>query len=249
MAGRYVMLPDNVMKMTRMLNFLFNDPKGFQDQLEHEIKGKVMIAGRNGKKVGIRWHDSGDFFSQEYFKMATAIAKNFPDVPFYAYTKVAAAAMGEKPKNFIANWSVEANPTERKKLVQIANAQGKSMEKMKKSIIVPESVFKPFVHRVKIELPDGEKATLGQSNSKIEFIPGGEEKFKTALINWWWNDSPDNKEPKFAIDPKTLISYQEYTSMKTHGSEPKWNVYVVPGRDGDVQASRPDVAGSWLLVH
>jgi hypothetical protein len=50
-----------------------------------------------------RVHSSGDFFSQSYFDAWVAVARNKPDVIFYAYTKALPywiARLGEIPSNF-----------------------------------------------------------------------------------------------------------------------------------------------------
>ena len=48
----------------------------------------LMITEIRKKKANrIRIHDSGDFYSFEYFKKWVEIAKKCPDVLFYAYTK------------------------------------------------------------------------------------------------------------------------------------------------------------------
>jgi hypothetical protein len=44
-------------------------------------------ADKQGKRLVIRIHDSGDFYSVQYWKTWEIIIKRFPDVHFYAYTK------------------------------------------------------------------------------------------------------------------------------------------------------------------
>ncbi len=95
----------------RILTYLLNDPSGFFNQLSSEIS-KEEAAGKKGDKkfpngwqTTIRWHDAGDFFSPEYLDLALKMAAKHPDVKFYAYTKMAGAALAQKPPNFIINWS------------------------------------------------------------------------------------------------------------------------------------------------
>lgn len=55
----------------------------------------------NGKYNAIRIHDSGDFYSQEYLDKWKEIAKEFPKIKFYAYTKALHLDLyTNKPKNF-----------------------------------------------------------------------------------------------------------------------------------------------------
>lgn len=48
-----------------------------------------------------RIHESGDFFGQDYLNKWFSIAKKFPDMVFYAYTKSFHLDFTDKPKNFI----------------------------------------------------------------------------------------------------------------------------------------------------
>jgi len=132
MKGGYVQWKASSLGQTRMLNFLYNDPDGFMDQLENEI---ASFSAKNAKKkikTIIRWHDAGDFFSQEYLDKAYNLAKKFPDVDFYAYTKLASVAQGDKPNNFKMNFSMGAQPSQEKKI---------DFAKTKNSRIVPEVIF------------------------------------------------------------------------------------------------------------
>lgn len=53
-------------------------------QIEHKFASKK--AQKHG--LYVRIHVSGDFISQEYMDMWFAVARRFPDVGFYAYSKV-----------------------------------------------------------------------------------------------------------------------------------------------------------------
>lgn len=64
------------------LMLYLNNPSGFVGLMSTEL---VKPRYRGGKWVRI--HDSGDFFSDEYLEMWLDIARIFPDVTFYAYTK------------------------------------------------------------------------------------------------------------------------------------------------------------------
>lgn len=47
----------------------------------------------------VRIHDSGDFYSQEYFDKWCRISASRPDMVFYAYTKAHTLNMGQRPDN------------------------------------------------------------------------------------------------------------------------------------------------------
>jgi hypothetical protein len=106
----------------RILTYLLNDPTGFFNQLSSEIS-KEEKAGQKGSKgfeggwkVTVRWHDAGDFFSPEYLDLALKMAAQHPNTKFYAYTKMAGAALAQKPDNFIINWSEGASSGQEKQV-------------------------------------------------------------------------------------------------------------------------------------
>ena len=65
---------------------------------------------RKAKKVVVRIHESGDFYSREYAKKWLAIAKHFQDndkIVFMAYTKSVEFFKGEDiPKNMVVRFSL-----------------------------------------------------------------------------------------------------------------------------------------------
>ena len=68
-------------------------------------KGPEFVANAGRDLAGIRAktirvHDSGDFYNQDYLNKWIAIAKQFPDKKFYAYTKSFHLNYSEMPSNF-----------------------------------------------------------------------------------------------------------------------------------------------------
>lgn len=60
-----------------------------------------LIKRKNIKKLVVRIHDSGDFFSAEYLAAWLNIIQAFPSVEFYAYTKMISLFKNRLlPKNF-----------------------------------------------------------------------------------------------------------------------------------------------------
>jgi len=136
MKGGYVQWKSVSMCQSRMLNFLLNDPNGFAAQMKAELQKAEKKAAKKGDKVVVRWHDAGDFFSPEYLKLAYGIARSFPEVDFYAYTKIASVAQGEMPDNFLQNFSQGALRSQEKRL---------DFEKAKHSSVVPKNMFYDLV--------------------------------------------------------------------------------------------------------
>ena len=140
MKGGYVQWKASSLGQTKLLNFLYNDPDGFMSMLESEIAAYEAKNKKKNIKTIIRWHDAGDFFSPQYLAKAFALAKKFPDVDFYAYTKLAGVAQGEKPDNFKINFSAGAQPSQEKKI---------DFQKTKNSRIVPKELFSDALEKDK----------------------------------------------------------------------------------------------------
>jgi hypothetical protein len=238
LKGGYVQWRASSLSQTRILNYLWNDPNGFMEQLSTEIDRESRKAdAKQGKhKVTIRWHDAGDFFSDEYLDLAYKLAATHPTVDFYAYTKIAdvAGSVQNRPPNFKINFSMGARKGEEKRV---------DFGVTKHSSVVPKEVFNDLIQK------DGNKL-IKDAEGRIQWNdPEDWETFKERLAN------------KYSIDPKTILSYSEM--MKTPlGSRSKgdnadgargfkndlWNVVVAPG-DGDDSANRSDVLGTYLLMH
>ena len=88
--GRYNM--PNV-KGARSHNLAFSQTDGF-------VAGIIADLGRMRSVNTVRIHDSGDFYSQEYFDKWCAIASALPRLTFYAYTKSLTLDLAAAPANF-----------------------------------------------------------------------------------------------------------------------------------------------------
>jgi hypothetical protein len=93
----------------RMLE-LSKNPLSFQFAVADELSKLVKRHGN----FAVRIHASGDFYSPAYLKSWTAIATQFPEVQFYAYTKSIAMAkrlmsQGQIPANLTLIFSLGSN--------------------------------------------------------------------------------------------------------------------------------------------
>ena len=219
--GGYVQWKASSMSQTKVLNFLLNDPQGFKAKLESEIQTEVDKFAKKGAKVVIRWHDAGDFFSPDYVDLAYSVARKFPQVDFYAYTKMANVATGNKPDNFKMNFSMGATPEQEKQI------QPKTT---KHSTVVPKPMFTDLI------LKDDKGKLIKDKDGKIQF------KSPEAI-----DILKDKLSAKYGVPKDTIVTYDEMKVIPI-GKEPKLNVIVKPG-DGDESANRADVVGTWLLIH
>ena len=219
--GGYVQWKASSLSQTRQLNFLLNDPEGYKAKLKAELTAAERKFGKKGTKVVVRWHDAGDFFSPDYLNLAYSIARDFPNIDFYAYTKVASVASGDKPSNFKMNFSAGATPEQEKQI---------DFAKTKHSTVVPKQMFDDLI------LKDEDGKLIRDPNDKMQFkSPEALDILRKKLA------------AKYNMPEDSVITYDEMMQIPV-GTEPKWNVIVKPG-DGDDSANRADVIGTWLLIH
>ena len=211
----------------RILTYLLNDPSGFFQQLSSEISKEEALGKKGGYRVTVRWHDAGDFFSPEYMNLAFKMASAHPDVKFYAYTKIAGAALGSKPNNFIVNWSEGANTQQEKQI----KAQDPNLDTTKNSRIIPEKLFYDL-------LAKDEKGNL-----------------KKTADGAWQPASPealdmmkDRLAKAYNLKRDSILSYDEMMNTPMKNNIKKWNVIIAPG-EGDISANRQDVLSTLLLRH
>ena len=217
----------------RILTYLLNDPDGFFNQLSAEIS-KEEAAGQKGDKkfpkgwqTTIRWHDAGDFFSPEYLDLALKMAAKHPDTKFYAYTKMAAAALAKKPPNFIINWSEGANTSQEKQV----KATDANLDTTKNSRIVPDEIFQDLL--VKDEKKNLVKGEQGQWQVQPDKLP----ELKQRLAK------------EYGLSSNSILNYDEYMAKrKSIPAGMKYNVIVAPG-EGDISANDPNIISTLLLKH
>jgi hypothetical protein len=219
--GSYVMYPDVSMFQHKTLNYLFNDPEGFKDQLEAEIK--LASVKNRGKRVQIRWNDSGDLLSPKFFNMVMDIASSTPFVDHYIYTKeVSQAKNANIPDNVIFNFSYGARKEQEALIDQ---------KKDKVSYIV--------------NIEDAGKEPLLNTITKFKYI----ERDK-ASKKWVYKNADAVKgviAQRYNVDPDSVLTIDEL-KVTPKGEVGQYNVIVMPG-ESDLSASRRDVRGTYLIIH
>ena len=224
---------------------LSGSPKQIEQWIHHEfhpskvlmLEFKIQKGNKkfpNGWQVSIRWHDAGDFFSKDYLDMTLKLAQQFPDVKFYAYTKMANAALSEKLPNFIINWSEGAKSAQAKQV----KAQDPNLEHTKNSRIVPQDMFWDLLKK-------DEKGNLDKEGADEEGEGG----------RWVTRDPAATKELKqrlakeYGISVNSILNYDEYLAKRNSIPQGmKYNVIVAPG-EGDISAADRGVLSTLLLKH
>jgi len=234
MKGGFIQYEAGWLSRSRILTYLLNDPEGFSSQINAEISQEESEGKAGGYTVAIRWHNSGDFFSPEYMKLAFDIANANPNVKFYAYTKMAGAALAQKPANFIINWSEGAHTSQTKQV----KAQDPTLAKTKNSRIVPEKLFYDLLKKdAKGNLEKDGADEEGKGGRWVMRDPAATVELKQRLAK------------AYGLSANSILSYDEY--MAKRGSIPagmKYNVIVAPG-EGDVSANDHGVLSTLLLRH
>lgn len=220
----------------RILTYLLNDPEGFTMQLKGEIR-KEYAEGQAGSRgfekgwnVTIRWHDAGDFFSPEYMDLAFDIAREFPEVKFYAYTKIAAAALANKPPNFIINWSEGAHTSQEKQI----KATDPELKHTKNSRIVPNDRFYDLLKK--------------DAKGNLEKTAGGAWQPRDVMA---LSELKQRLSTDYGLSRHSILSYDEWDA-KTNGGKKetpmKYNVIIAPG-EPDLTANSHGVLSTLLLRH
>lgn len=223
--GGYVMFPASSMSAAQALNFLVNDPEGYNAKVNQEIHAIKRKTDAKGIQLVVRWHDAGDFFSKEYLDLAFKVAQDNPEVKFYAYTKMADVATAEAPDNFIINFSSGAKRGEEKR-IEFHKAAGHTV---KQGVTVPKDMFFDLIAR------EGNKL-IKDAKGRTQFKSADAlETFKQRLAQ------------QYQVDPNSIITYDQMLDIPV-GKEPRWNVIVQPGA-GDRAANRRDVIDSYLMFH
>ena len=217
--GSYVMYPDVSMFQHKTLNYLFNDPEGFKDQMEAEIK--LATVKNRGKKVQIRWNDSGDLLSPKFFKIVMTIATNTPFADHYIYTKeIAQAKNYPVPDNVIFNFSYGAR-------------------KEQEALIDPKKDKVSFI----VNIQDSTKEPLLNSITKFKYIEREDKK-------WVYRNEDAVKQiiaQRYEVDPESVLTIDEL-KVTPAGEVGQYNVIVLPG-ESDLSASRRDVRATFLIIH
>ena len=223
--GSYVMFPDVFVKQTRVLNLLLNYPERFEKLLLRELESFALKYPE--KQIQMRWNDAGDFFTTEYYEIATRITKNLKaegyNVKSYGYTKMGDIVNLSDPDVTI-NFSDDANKRQTGKV--------KDLEAAKKSVIVAKNVFDDLL------VKDAKNRNYETNEKgKVMFINGqnGVNELKNRLSKL------------YNIDASTIVTYDELMSIPEGDSI--YNVIVMPKGDGDRGAQRNDVKTSFLLFH
>ncbi len=90
-------------RLPNVRNLAWHNFEALKGLSSEQMQGLIFLSIPSKASI-VRIHVAGDFFSQAYFDAWLAVAKNNPDVLFYAYTKSLpywVKRIGEIPPNFV----------------------------------------------------------------------------------------------------------------------------------------------------
>ena len=233
--GGYVQYQAVSEKQNLTLNLLYNHPDQYVNKAVDEIVAVVKKHAApstdlpKGIKTVIRWHDSGDFFSEDYLRLALHVIERVKDslpsfyhdfVQFYAYTKRINMTEPFKGKDLLLRKSMGAKPEEERNI---------DPNKDMFSQIVSKSVKDDMIDQGVIE----------KTEDKWIVNSGKEDILKKAIR--------DSSKFKNSYPMLTMAEYEDVEdSLK--GTDKKVNVIILPG-ENDRPAKDPNVAGVYLMFH
>lgn len=257
--GGYIQWRGSSERTAKIMTFLFNDWQGWKRQLIDEIKRmeKSFIKKRPDQRPVVRWHDSGDFFSEQYLDIVHDIARETPNVKHYAYTKsVSMAKSRTAPENFTTRYSYGGHQD---KLINRETDKFSDIIRIKPDKEKPKNKKSNDVTYV----PDNEKS----DKQNVDFVKPKEtdvyinfkkyydkKKVEGAKKLKWVPKSPQdlmtfkNEMAKaYNIKVDSIKTFDEIMQIPETNTL-KWNVIITPS-DPDNAAYRDDVLGIYLLYH
>jgi len=233
--GGYVQYQAVSEKQNLTLNLLYNHPDQYVDKAVDEIIEVVKKHASpsadlpKGIKTIIRWHDSGDFFSEDYLRLVLHIIERVKDalpsfyhdfVQFYAYTKRINMVKPFQGKDLLLRKSMGAKPEE------------------ERNIDPNKDMFSQIVSKsLKDDLMD--QGVIEKTEDKWVVDPDKVDVLKKAI--------KDSSKFKNSYPMLTMSEYEDMEdSLK--GTDKKVNVIILPG-ENDRPAKDPNVAGVYLMYH
>ena len=174
-SGAYLQYEGPWLSQARMINYLMNDYDSFKNQTLSELQNVEKSANKKGKKVVLRWHDSGDMVSPTYLQMAYDIARATPNIKHYAYTKqvdLVKKFSDQKPENFILNYSKGGT-----------SDKNVDFTKEKHSKVIPYALFKDLKVEAGVPMSPEDITTLKDRLVKVYSLDPGKLLTYDELMN------------------------------------------------------------------
>jgi hypothetical protein len=252
--GFYGYVDSTIMKLTRIINLLLNEPNKYESMAYTEILELYKkYAEPKGYRLNIRWNDAGDFFGRKYLEIAKSITERLIsegcNVESYAYSKIASNIIDLYDKDyFTMSFSTNAKREEFEKIKKWGNYNNIKLSQFipgQEDVRVPKkrggekwvkrSVWWHFFEK----LPRGAHLKTDKNDMVIFAYPKAKEDLKDVIYNLYAD------EYGFTRDS---LKYT-WELPEDDADEFLYNVIVMPKGDTDVGGYRNDVKISFLLGH
>jgi hypothetical protein len=260
--GNFTLFIDTGIKQMRSLTLLHNRPSEWKNKVVTEIKAAKANQDRQNLDTIIRWHDSGDFFSENYLKLVFEICRQTPDVRHYAYTKSVKMLKdnwSEKPANLEIKFSIGGQQD--KDIPSDAGISTVLMAKDFENMKNKNPDFKPS-ESPEVEVPVTVYKSQGKNKPKAPTI---ELKMRNIGYDFDAENKPSSKvlfkkegveelkdiaAKSLSIPRDEILTWDELVTKypKVVTNQRKWRVLVFHGH-GDEAGLRPDVKQVILLQH
>lgn len=230
--GNYLLFDPPVRLKMQKLNYIINHWEEWKSRVIDRIK-YLEKSKKEGEEVVVRWHDSGDFMSEQYLGIALDIARETPNAIHYAYTKEVkmikgAMQAGQVPPNFEFKFSLE----------------GKQRSDIKpedpRGLVLPSSEFSEF-WKPKPEGLTPEEEKEWEKAGMWKFTSQEMEIVKQRAAKYYNIDA----------DKTPILTHDEYVEGWNKGTLSQDRIYYVISKPGDTDlpASRKNTLGIINLLH
>ena len=206
------------------LNYLLNHGLTWQSR----VINKINLLNDGVNRTIVRWHDSGDFFSEQYMKLAFDIADETKFAEHYAYTKSVGIAKSftTKPPNIEFKFSYGGLDDH---LID-PEVDGYA-------VVIPPKYFQKYQPMEQKIEPKTKRKYMGKG---WNFTPESIELIKDAIFADYGT--------KLHLVRNNMITVNDLKKIPYNPNDRKWIVISKSG-DSDISAYRRDVQGVLLLQH
>jgi hypothetical protein len=260
LKGRYIYMDARNQSLMNRLQFLINHPDDYEKMAYMEAERFAFEAKQTGKKLELRWNDSGDFFSDSYFEMVVRITKklqanNYP-IKSYAYTKMGKYLDLGREHGMEMTFSLGAKKEQRD---IVGDLSDEKVAITVRPLKIDKKSGKKEGHIKFIDLFVRAKDKNGKLSAHMEAGDDGKPIFindqarmelKNRIVEYFNNPPKTDKENqglKNLLDINKLIYTDELPNEVSDKRE--YDLIVLPFGDNEKPAQRSDVRFIFLMFH
>jgi hypothetical protein len=260
LKGRYIYMDHRNAQLMNRLQLLINHPDQYEQQAYMEAERTAFEAKQLGKKLELRWNDSGDFFSDSYFQMVVRITKKLQEnkypVKSYAYTKMGKYLEIGREHGMEMTFSLGAKKEQR-------DIAGDLSEQKVAITVRPLKIdektgekeghiqFKDLFVRAKDKNGRLSSHFETDENNKPVFVSDAAKKELKERIVKYFNNPPKTDKENQGLKGLLSVNKLFYSDElpKEVSDERQFDVIILPSGDTEAPAQRSDVRFIFLIFH